>query len=92
MWISNNFFSLTEIPKVLFFFFVLIHLLSDLWYKAKVHYLIIYIFQDYYSVAVVDGQIEARFNGGNGEATIVSEDVYNDGNYHTITVLKAHRK
>lgn len=51
-----------------------------------------YIFQDYYSVAVVDGQIEARFNGGNGEATIVSEDVYNDGNYHTITVLKAHRK
>ena len=67
------------------------NLLHNKLLKFKVCCLTI-IFQDYYSVAVVDGEIEARFNGGNGEAKIVSDESYNDGNYHTITVLKAHRK
>ncbi|GIZ05374.1 putative extracellular matrix glycoprotein laminin subunit beta [Caerostris extrusa] len=47
---------------------------------------------DFYSIVIVNGQIEARFDGGNGEAKIESDDTYNDGNYHTITVLKTHRK
>ncbi|XP_054719082.1 laminin subunit alpha-1-like [Uloborus diversus] len=48
--------------------------------------------QDFYSVALIDGFIEARFSGGNGEAKIVSKIKYNDGIYHTITVMKTHRK
>ncbi|KAF8792889.1 Laminin subunit alpha-1 like protein [Argiope bruennichi] len=47
---------------------------------------------DYYSVAIVNGFIEARFDGGNGEAIIESNKTYNDGNYHTVTVIKTHRK
>ncbi|GFV46525.1 laminin subunit alpha-1 [Trichonephila clavipes] len=48
--------------------------------------------KDFYSIALVNGQIEARFDGGNGEAKIETDETYNDGNYHTITIMKTHRK
>ncbi|RWS26450.1 Laminin subunit alpha-2-like protein, partial [Leptotrombidium deliense] len=46
----------------------------------------------YYSVAVVEGLLEARFNGGAGETTIFSEIRVNDGNYHTVTISKRNRR
>nr|XP_042897336.1 laminin subunit alpha-1 isoform X3 [Parasteatoda tepidariorum] len=46
----------------------------------------------YYSVALIDGLIEARFNGGSGETKIISDELYNDGRWHSITIMKTHRK
>ncbi|XP_075525225.1 wing blister isoform X1 [Dermacentor variabilis] len=46
----------------------------------------------YYSVALKDGHIELRLNGGAGEVASRSEQRYNDNKFHTITVIKRHRK
>ncbi|XP_075729518.1 wing blister isoform X1 [Rhipicephalus microplus] len=46
----------------------------------------------YYSVALKDGHIELRLNGGAGEVASRSEQRYNDNKFHTITIIKRHRK
>ncbi|XP_029841229.2 laminin subunit alpha-1 [Ixodes scapularis] len=46
----------------------------------------------YYSVALKDGHLELRLNGGPGEVALRSEQRYNDNKFHTLTVLKRHRK
>ncbi|CAN7938715.1 unnamed protein product, partial [Ixodes hexagonus] len=46
----------------------------------------------YYSVALKDGHLELRMNGGSGEVSLRSEQRYNDNKFHTLTVLKRHRK
>lgn len=46
----------------------------------------------YYSVALKDGHLELRINAGAGEVALRSEQRYNDDKFHTITVLKKHRK
>lgn len=49
--------------------------------------------QHYYSISVVNGMIEARFNGGFGETILNSELIaVNDGAYHTLTMSKKLRK
>ncbi|KAG0419196.1 hypothetical protein HPB47_004290, partial [Ixodes persulcatus] len=45
----------------------------------------------YYSVALKDGHLELRLNGGSGEVALRSEQRYNDNKFHTLTVLKRHR-
>lgn len=49
-------------------------------------------FQNYYSISVVDGLLEARFNGGGGESMIITDHRVNDGKYHTVTVSKRNRR
>ncbi|KAI1284885.1 Laminin subunit alpha-2 [Halotydeus destructor] len=46
----------------------------------------------YYTVAIVGGLLEARFNGDNGETPLISELRVNDGQYHTVSVSKRHRR
>ncbi|KAL1455820.1 hypothetical protein MTO96_043598, partial [Rhipicephalus appendiculatus] len=46
----------------------------------------------YYSVALKDGHIELRLNGNAGEVASRSEQRYNDNKFHTITIIKRHRK
>ena len=46
----------------------------------------------YYSIAIVGGLLEARFNAGSGETLIISETRVNDGVYHTVSVSKRHRR
>lgn len=46
----------------------------------------------FYSVAIVGGLLEARFNGGAGETPLISESRVNDGKYHTVTLSKRHRR
>lgn len=46
----------------------------------------------YYSVALRDGYPELRMNGGSGEEIITLDQRFNDGKFHTITVLKRNRK
>lgn len=48
--------------------------------------------QHYYSVAVVGGRLEARFNGGSGETIIILDDKVNDGVYHSVLIRKKQRK
>ncbi|XP_076315810.1 laminin subunit alpha-1-like [Tachypleus tridentatus] len=43
---------------------------------------------NYYSVAVVNGKLETRLNAGKGEVLIQSIKSVNDGEYHTVTLLK----
>ena len=46
----------------------------------------------FYSIAIVGGLLEARFNGGAGETPLISESRVNDGKYHTVTISKRHRR
>ena len=46
----------------------------------------------YYSVAIVGGLLESRFNGGSGESPLISETRVNDGVFHTVSVSKRHRR
>ncbi|KAF7990369.1 hypothetical protein HCN44_000174 [Aphidius gifuensis] len=46
----------------------------------------------YYSVAIVDGKIQIRINAGKGELILQSNDTFNDGEYHTITIIKERKE
>ncbi|RWS09264.1 Laminin subunit alpha-2-like protein, partial [Dinothrombium tinctorium] len=48
--------------------------------------------RSYYSIAIIDGSLELKFNGGKGVASLKEEEKINDGNYHTVTISKRHRK
>ncbi|XP_023288824.1 laminin subunit alpha-2 [Orussus abietinus] len=45
----------------------------------------------YYSVAVVNGQVQVRINSGRGELMIRSNSTFNDGKYHSVLVLKKRK-
>ncbi|KAK0081679.1 hypothetical protein PV325_011758 [Microctonus aethiopoides] len=45
----------------------------------------------YYSVAVVNGQIQVRLNGGRGEIILQTNNTFNDGKYHTVFVSKKRK-
>ncbi|XP_064486467.1 laminin subunit alpha lam-3-like [Ornithodoros turicata] len=47
---------------------------------------------NYYSVALRDGFLDLRLNGGSGAVTLTSKQRYNDGKFHTVAVLKTHRR
>ncbi|XP_048508975.1 laminin subunit alpha-1 [Athalia rosae] len=42
----------------------------------------------YYSVAIINGQIQVRMNAGKGEVVLQSNDTFNDGKYHSVCVTK----
>jgi len=46
----------------------------------------------YYSLAVIGGLLEARFNGGAGETPVISDLKVNDGQFHTLSITKRHRR
>lgn len=46
----------------------------------------------YYSVAVIGGQVQVRLNSGRGELIIQSNNSYNDGKYHSVTVSKRRKE
>ncbi|XP_015124906.1 laminin subunit alpha-1, partial [Diachasma alloeum] len=46
---------------------------------------------NYYSIALVNGQVQVRINAGVGELTLQSNSTFNDGKYHTVTIMKRRK-
>ncbi|XP_034944517.1 laminin subunit alpha-1-like isoform X2 [Chelonus insularis] len=46
----------------------------------------------YYSVAIVEGQVQIRLNSGKGELILQSNNTYNDGKYHVVTIVKKRKE
>ncbi|KAL6255156.1 hypothetical protein P5V15_013489 [Pogonomyrmex californicus] len=46
----------------------------------------------YYSVCVLNGQVQVRLNAGQGELVLQSNNTFNDGRYHSITVIKKRKE
>ncbi|KAG1688578.1 Laminin subunit alpha-2 [Nymphon striatum] len=44
--------------------------------------------KNYYSVSLVNGKLEARFDGGSGQNTLKVENVVNDNTYHLVSFIK----
>jgi len=53
----------------------------------------ILFFQDnnYYSICIVKGQVQVRLNAGKGELVLQSNNTFNDGKYHSITMIKKRK-
>ncbi|XP_076178093.1 laminin subunit alpha-1-like [Ptiloglossa arizonensis] len=45
----------------------------------------------YYSACITNGQVQVRLNAGRGELVLRSNDTFNDGRYHTITIIKRRK-
>lgn len=48
--------------------------------------------ESFYSLAVINGQIQLRLNAGKGEVMLQSNDTFNDGKYHSISVTKKRKE
>ncbi|XP_024867463.1 laminin subunit alpha-1 isoform X2 [Temnothorax curvispinosus] len=46
----------------------------------------------YYSVCILNGQVQVRLNAGQGELVLQSNSTFNDGRYHSVTVLKKRKE
>ncbi|XP_029679159.1 laminin subunit alpha-1-like [Formica exsecta] len=46
----------------------------------------------YYSVCILNGQVQVRVNAGKGELVLQSNNTFNDGRYHSITVIKKRKE
>ncbi|XP_036145001.1 laminin subunit alpha-1 isoform X3 [Monomorium pharaonis] len=46
----------------------------------------------YYSVCIFNGQVHVRLNAGHGELILQSNNTFNDGRYHSITVIKKRKE
>ncbi|XP_043794597.1 laminin subunit alpha-2 isoform X1 [Apis laboriosa] len=47
--------------------------------------------KSYYSVCIMNGQVEVRLNAGKGELVLQSNDTFNDGRYHSVTIIKRRK-
>ncbi|XP_014473552.1 PREDICTED: laminin subunit alpha-1 isoform X2 [Dinoponera quadriceps] len=47
---------------------------------------------NYYSVCIVNGQVQVRLNAGQGELVLQSNSTFNDGRYHSVTVIKRRKE
>lgn len=45
----------------------------------------------YYSVCILNGQVQVRLNAGQGELVLQSNSTFNDGRYHSVTVIKKRK-
>lgn len=39
----------------------------------------------------MNGQVQVRLNGGKGELVLQSNDTFNDGRYHSVTIIKRRK-
>ncbi|XP_076245323.1 wing blister [Calliopsis andreniformis] len=46
---------------------------------------------NYYSVCLINGQVQIRLNAGRGELVLQSNDTFNDGRYHSVTIIKRRK-
>ncbi|KZC04266.1 Laminin subunit alpha-1 [Dufourea novaeangliae] len=46
---------------------------------------------NYYSVCIINGQVQVRLNAGKGELVLQSNDTFNDGRYHSVTIIKKRK-
>nr|XP_012147088.1 PREDICTED: laminin subunit alpha-2 isoform X4 [Megachile rotundata]XP_012147089.1 PREDICTED: laminin subunit alpha-2 isoform X4 [Megachile rotundata] len=46
---------------------------------------------NYYSVCIINGQVQVRLNAGSGELILQSNDTFNDGRYHSVTIIKKRK-
>ncbi|XP_013397032.1 laminin subunit alpha-2 isoform X2 [Lingula anatina] len=46
----------------------------------------------FYSVSLIDGKLQAKFDAGDGEVTITSDDTFNDGMLHGVSIIRNRRK
>ncbi|XP_067203705.1 laminin subunit alpha-1 isoform X2 [Linepithema humile] len=46
----------------------------------------------YYSVCIFNGQVQVRLSAGKGELLLQSNNTFNDGRYHSITVIKKRKE
>lgn len=42
-------------------------------------------------MCIVNGQVQIRLNAGKGELVIQSNNTFNDGRYHSVTVIKKRK-
>lgn len=47
---------------------------------------------DFYSVSLVEGHLDIQLNGGTGIERIMSAEKFNDGQLHSISVIKENRR
>ncbi|XP_076751939.1 wing blister [Xylocopa sonorina] len=47
--------------------------------------------KSYYSICVINGQVQVRLNSGRGELVLQTNDTFNDGRYHSVTVIKKRK-
>lgn len=42
-------------------------------------------------MCIMNGQVEVRLNAGKGELVLQSNDTFNDGRYHSVTIIKRRK-
>ncbi|CAK9806681.1 Laminin subunit alpha-1 [Anthophora quadrimaculata] len=47
--------------------------------------------ENYYSACIINGQVQVRMNAGKGELILQSNETFNDGRYHSITIIKKRK-
>ncbi|KAG7199623.1 hypothetical protein KM043_014226 [Ampulex compressa] len=47
---------------------------------------------NYYSACIINGQVQVRLNAGKGELVVQSNNTYNDGRYHSVTIIKKRKE
>lgn len=60
----------------------IINLQCNLFFKKK----------SYYSVCIINGQVQVRLNAGRGELVLQSNETFNDGRYHSVTIIKRRKE
>lgn len=46
----------------------------------------------YYSVCILNGQVQVRLNASKGELVLQSNNTFNDGKYHSVTIIKKRKE
>lgn len=46
---------------------------------------------NYYSVSIIEGQVEVKLNAGKGELILRSNETFNDGKYHSVYIAKRRK-
>ncbi|XP_039307072.1 laminin subunit alpha-1 isoform X3 [Solenopsis invicta] len=46
----------------------------------------------YYSVCILNGQVQVHLNAGHGELVLRSNNTFNDGRYHSVTIIKNRKE
>lgn len=46
---------------------------------------------NYYSACLINGQVQVRLSAGKGKLVLQSNDTFNDGRYHSVTIIKKRK-
>lgn len=60
--------------------------------NRKIFEPIVFQSNNYYSVCVINGQVQVRLNAGHGKLALQSNSTFNDGRYHSVTIIKRRKE